>query len=302
MLLAESRERALAHWLDSEQWASVLKAAVPWCVPRCAAAVRTVIQCLSLPGLGGTNAAGEGRALALRGRAPAAVLPGLLTQKAKARQSSPPSPQSSPLPAAARKEGEGRGGGGRRTRRLPGGGREGRVLGCARPGRCSTQCPWRCPPPAPYNMPPRTALAQVSGSPTMSDEGVRSGSAHLGRPVLYYVHPLCTAPGSPSLWRGVPVAHHQPRCLPPKPADEWALCQARTLGNSCVEGTRGPVWAPPSSKTARRRLTKQRSPHFRILYCACPERSRPSRQPLGSFQGPAFESLSHPTYGAAKGT
>lgn len=70
---------------------------------------------------------------------------GLLTQKAKARQSCPPSPhlpptQSSPLPAVARKE-EGREeeeeeeGAGPHDGCQRGGG-AGRVLGCARPGRC----------------------------------------------------------------------------------------------------------------------------------------------------------------------
>lgn len=72
---------------------------------------------------------------------------GLLTQKAKARQSCAPSPRSSPLPALARKKG------GRKEEEAAGphdgcqrGGGEGRVLGCARPGRCPAHYPYAHPP------------------------------------------------------------------------------------------------------------------------------------------------------------
>ena len=167
----------------------MLKAAVPWCVPRCAVAGRTVIQGLSLPGLGGAGAVGEGRASALWARAPAAVLLGLLTQKAKARQSCPPSPPVFPSPlllgrrgreeeaATGAHDGCQRGGG-------EGRGGEGRVLGCARPGRCPVQCPGRCPPPAPGHLQPRIVPWQVGGSPKTIIEGARPRPALLGRPVF----------------------------------------------------------------------------------------------------------------------
>ena len=113
MLLAEHRERALAHWLDSEQWASVLKAAVPWCVPRCAVAGRTVIQGLSLPGLGGAGAVGEGRARArgARSRSCFAGAADAESQSAAKLPAQPPPPPSSPPRCCSE------GGGGKRRRR-----------------------------------------------------------------------------------------------------------------------------------------------------------------------------------------
>lgn len=201
MLLACSRERALTHWLDSEQWASVLKAAVPSCVPRCAVADRTVIQGPSLLGLVGTNAVGEGRALALGARAPAAVLLGAAdaeSQSAAKLRAQPP--VLTPPRACSEEVGEERGGGCRPTRRLParGRGRPGAGLCSPRAVPCTLPV---CPPPAPWHIPPRAVPAQVGGSPTTSNEGVRLRPAYLGRPVFYQVHLLCPAPGARSLGR-----------------------------------------------------------------------------------------------------
>lgn len=130
----------------------------------------------------------------------------------------------------------------------------------------------------------RIVLAQVGVSPTTSDEGARPRAAYLDCPSLYHVHPICPAPGAPSLWGGHPVAHHHPLRSPPKPVEERAPSQAHTLSDSYIEGTERPVQAPALEHDS------PRAPHSRILDSACPERSLPSRQTQGaSFQRLAFE-------------
>lgn len=128
------------------------------------------------------DAAGEGRAPLFRARAPPLFSSVLLTQKAKARGSCPPSPHLPPtpsltLPADARKEGgreeeeeeagpydgcqRGEGQAGCWPQAAPGG-----ALCSARGCSISTPAAWQC---STTNFPQRKSVE----SPTTSDEGVR---------------------------------------------------------------------------------------------------------------------------------
>lgn len=124
--MVEYRERAFSHWLNSEQWASELKAAVPRLGARCAVPRRTVIQSLEFVG---SRHAEEGARARARSRGCFALASDAESQSAAKLPAQPPS---SPSLATARKEGEGRGGAGG----LPARGRGRRVLGGACPGRC----------------------------------------------------------------------------------------------------------------------------------------------------------------------
>lgn len=191
MLLVGRRERALVHWLQSEQWASVLKAAVPWCVPRCAVAGRSVIQRLSLPGLSGAEAAGEGLARATSGRALAAVLLGLRTPKAKRGKVARPAP----LHSSPRKEGEAR-----TTAASEGEGKTGCWAALTPGGACAVPAEILAPhawAPSTKNCP----SARGRRSQT-SVEGCEAKTRAPGLPARpsHFVHPLCPVPGAPSLW------------------------------------------------------------------------------------------------------
>lgn len=84
-----------------------------------------------------------------------------------------------------------------------------------------------CPPrPVPALLRQRIAPAQVGVSPTTRDVSAKLRPPLPGCTVSLPCSPLCTAPGTSSLWGRHPFAHHLPLRAPPKPADEQAPCQA----------------------------------------------------------------------------
>lgn len=123
--MVEYRERAFSHWLNSEQWASELKAAVPRLGARCAVPRRTVIQSLEYVG---SRHSEEGARARARSR-------GCFAQASDAESQSaaklPAQPPSSPSLATARKEGRGRGG---EQEDCPRGGGEGECWAALAPG------------------------------------------------------------------------------------------------------------------------------------------------------------------------
>lgn len=162
--LAGSGERAFSHWLDSEQWASELKAAVPRLGARGAVLPRSprapVIQSLGFgwipaaPAGTGRGGGGGGRVPV---RAPAAVLlkaSDAEDQSAAKLPAQPPSPvpvlPPPPSRGGVREEEEGRGrAGARPARGREGGGGEGERWAALAPGGVprGSRARVRCAPP-----------------------------------------------------------------------------------------------------------------------------------------------------------
>lgn len=161
--LAGSGERAFSHWLDSEQWASELKAAVPRLGARGAVLPRSprgpVIQSLGFGWVpaapAGTGRGGGGGAARARARPRGCFAEGFGRRGPKRGKATRPAPLPVLPPSSLPRRGEG-GGGGKRASGSTAREREGRrgrgrrALGGARPGRCSPRAvPRVVPAPAP---------------------------------------------------------------------------------------------------------------------------------------------------------